>query len=425
MKIAIIHYHLHPGGVTRIIASQVSGLSRRAENAEIKILCGDSHTEYIFSNVQVIQDNCLLYDETDDILFGLEAKTERMKNFIIHHAKNFVLHCHNPNLGKNPVLTLAVYQLAKQGFKIVNHCHDFAEDRPGNMERLNRAFDHAGLTSSEVLYPDLPGYHYVVLNSCDYDRVLKNGISPLRIHLLPNPVSINSRRNSKRRADIIARLGLQNNKKIITYPVRAIRRKNIGEFILMAVIFKDTCQFNITQAPKNPVEIPLYLQWKRFCEENRIDVKFETGVAVNHEDLIGISDFCITTSIREGFGMVYLEPWLAGTPVTGRNLPCITDDLWKYGLEFPPLYNHIQVKTSTGNCDYRELETAEQENLILRLLGSTHEIEILLSLNPFLNTLFNDVEPEMIRKNRKLIRKYFSVDNYGKRLFALYKSVSR
>jgi glycosyltransferase involved in cell wall biosynthesis len=425
MKIAIIHYHLHPGGVTRIIASQVNGLCGCDENAEIKIICGDSHSESDFTNIQVIEDNCLLYDERGEITSGFDEKVERIRNLLTKHAKDFILHCHNPNLGKNPALTLAVYQLAKQGFRIVNHCHDFAEDRPENFERLNRMFVHTRLSSADVLYPDLPGYHFVVLNSCDYNRIVQKGIPPERIHLLQNPVSISRRRTPELREEIIARLGMENHKKIITYPVRAIRRKNVGEIILMAVLFKDTCQFNITQAPKNPVEIPAYLRWKLFCEENNIEVKFETGVIVNHEELIGISDFCITTSIREGFGMVYLEPWLAGTAVTGRNLPCITGDLWKYGLEFPPLYDRISVETSKGICDFMDLDTEEQEELILRLLGSSREKEIFLRSNPFLNYLFHDVDPLIIRKNRKLIRKYFSVDNYGKRLFALYKDISR
>ncbi len=167
------------------------------------------------------------------------------------------------------------------------------------------------------------------------------------------------------------------------------------------------------------------MRWKNFCEENKIQVKFETGVIVNHEDLIGISDFCITTSLREGFGMVYLEPWLAGTPVSGRNLSCITNDLRKYKLEFPRLYNRIGVKTDSGDFDFSDLETGEQENLILRLLGSSREKEIILRSNLFLNSLFNDIEPELIRKNKLIIRKHFSVTNYGKRLFALYKNFSR
>lgn len=425
MKIAILHYHLHPGGVTRIIELQVRSLSKAIENEEIMILCGSSVSESDFAEVPVIEDNCLLYDESVEVTARFTEKVAMIRSFIIQHANGFILHCHNPNLGKNPALTLAIYQLARQGFNIVNHCHDFPEDRPENMQRLNSMIEQSGLSLREVLYPDLPGYHFAVLNSCDFNRLLENGVTPARVHLLPNPVSVNADRKHEKKADIIARLDLDPGKKIITYPIRAIRRKNIGECILLAVLFEETCQFNITQAPKNPVELPAYIRWKNFCEKNKIHVKFETGVIVNHEDLIRISDFCITTSLREGFGMVYLEPWLAGTPVSGRNLPCITDDLRKYSLEFPRLYDRIEVKTDTGCYDFRDLDTRGQENLILGLLGSSREKEIILRSNLFLNSLFNDVGPELIRKNRLIIRKYFSVTNYGKRLFTLYKNVSR
>ena len=51
-------------------------------------------------------------------------------------SENAILHCHNPNLGKNPSLTLAVYKLAMEGYPIVNHCHDFPEDRPENLSLL-------------------------------------------------------------------------------------------------------------------------------------------------------------------------------------------------------------------------------------------------------------------------------------------------
>ena len=425
MKIAILHYHLHPGGVTRIIESQVRGLSEADSNTNIVILCGSRVSESDFAQVPVIEDDCLLYDESGEATARITEKAAMIRSLIIRHARGFILHCHNPNLGKNPALTLAIYQLARQGFSIVNHCHDFPEDRPENMERLNNMLVHEGLSWREVLYPDIKDYHFAVLNTCDYNRILENDVPPARVHLLQNPVSVKTGRKSDMRDDIVTRLGLDGKKKIITYPVRAIRRKNIGECILLAVLFEETCQFNITQAPKNPLELPAYMRWKNFCEENEIQVKFETGMIVNHEDLIGISDFCITTSLREGFGMVYLEPWLAGTPVSGRNLSCITDDLRKYKLEFPRLYDRIEVKTDSGNCDFRDLEAGDQENLILRLLGSSREKGIILRSNLFLNSLFNDIEPELIRKNKQIIRKHFSVTNYGKRLFALYKNFSR
>jgi glycosyltransferase involved in cell wall biosynthesis len=424
MKIAILHYHLHPGGVTRIIESQVMGLSQADPDTEMIILCGSSVSESYFAEVPIIEDSCLFYDEQEEAAKRFPVKAEQVTEFIARYAQGYILHCHNPNLGKNPALTLALYRLAKMGYKVVNHCHDFPEDRPENMKRLNYMFDQSGLSSREVLYPDLPGYHFAVLNTCDYNRILEKGVPPARIQLLQNPVSVNTGRKQAMKVDIVNQLGLDPGKRIITYPVRAIRRKNIGECVLLAVLFETSCQFNITQPPKNPAEVPAYLRWKNFCAENKIMVKFETGMAVNHEDLIRISDFCITTSIREGFGMVYLEPWLAGTPVSGRNLSCITDDLRKYSLEFPCLYDRIEVKTDTGSCDFRDLNTDDQENLILRLLGSSREKEIFLRSNLFLNSLLDDVDPELIRKNRQIIRKFFSVMNYGKRLLTLYKGVS-
>jgi hypothetical protein len=423
MKIAILHYHLHPGGVTRIIESQVRGLSKADHDAEMIILCGSSVSESDFADIPVIEDDCMLYDEAVGATTRFEEKAARIRSFIIRNAEGFILHCHNPNLGKNPALTLAIYQLARQGFCVVNHCHDFPEDRPDNMQRLKIMIDQSGFSSREVLYPDLPGYHFAVLNTCDYNRILENGVPPARVHLLQNPVSVSAGRKPNLKDDMVIRLGLDPAKKIITYPVRAIRRKNIGECVLLAVIFASSCQFNITQAPKNPAELPLYFRWKNFCEQNKIHVKFETGGIVNHEDLIGISDFCITTSIREGFGMVYLEPWLAGTPVSGRNISCITDDLRKYNLEFSRLYDRMVVKTEAGDCDFSDLETGEQEDFILRLLGSYREQEKFLRTNLFLNSLFNDVEPGLIRKNGQIIRKHFSVNNYGKRLLTLYKNV--
>jgi glycosyltransferase involved in cell wall biosynthesis len=424
MKIAILHYHLNPGGVTRVIESQVRGLSETNPDAEIVILCGSRVSESVFGKTPVLEDECLLYDESGDTITSIREKAARIRSFVVCHASGFILHCHNPNLGKNPALTLAIYQLAREGFSIVNHCHDFAEDRPENMQRLNRMLVQEGLSWREVLYPEINGYHFAVLNTCDFNRIIENGVPPGRVHLLQNPVAVSSRRKGNVKAGIVDHLGLDDNKKLVTYPVRAIRRKNIGECILLAVLFEKTCQFNITQAPKNPAELPAYLRWRNFCEENKIQVKFETGGIVNHEDLIGISDFCITTSLREGFGMVYLEPWLAGTPVAGRNLSCITDDLKKYKIEFPRLYDRINVITDSGMRDFGDLEAAEQENLILGLLKSSHEKDLIIKSNLFLNSLFNGIEPGLIRKNRLIIRKHFSVTNYGKRLFTLYKNIS-
>lgn len=429
MHIALLHYHLHPGGVTRIIGSQVQGLLETEGVQQLKVLCGNNIAHTALSGVPIEEIASLQYmqagaQETD---YGEESS--RIMTRITEHAKDFILHCHNPNLGKNPALTLAVFRLAQAGYRIINHCHDFAEDRPFNMKALQAMINHTGLQVGEVLYPDLPNYHFVALNTFDYNRILQAHIPPNRVHLIPNPVSLReyNMEDSKQdlRLKIISQLALDPDKKIITYPVRAIRRKNIGEFILLGTLFERTCQFLITQAPKNPEELPGYNRWKDFCRKHKIRIKFEAGDIVNHEELIGITDFCLTTSKREGFGMVFLEPWLAGTPVSGRDLPGITGDLRSYGLEFPGLYKHILVESRTGVCDFTELDQEGQEDCIVRIHRFTYEKVKISRLNPFLESLFTVIEPEMIRKNRQIILNQFSVANYGKRLLELYKSLPR
>ncbi len=154
---------------------------------------------------------------------------------------------------------------------------------------------------------------------------------------MPNPVKANSPKQDVTKEELknslCRRLDLDPGLKLCTYPVRAIKRKNLGEFILLAAIFTGKAHFTVTQPPRNPAEIPQYNRWKAFCLDKGIRVKFEAGEMIDYEDLIYISDFCITTSIREGFGMVYLEPWLAGTPVIGRELSCILGRFKKPGYE--------------------------------------------------------------------------------------------
>jgi glycosyltransferase involved in cell wall biosynthesis len=430
MKVAILHYHLNPGGVSRIIESQVKGLTNASVNLEIEVMCGhDGRTADLGGTIPTV-DGSLFYNNAEQP--DVDYKTEIIKiiDFIkMHLSGNTILHCHNPNLGKNPALTMAIFELAKEGFSIVNHYHDFSEDRPINHAFLERIIsDNFGMDLNEVLYPDFPRYHYIVLNPCDYNRILQQHIPAYRIHLLHNPVYIHNTvqvfDKGKLRKAICSALDLDETKKICTYPVRVIERKNLGEFLLLAALFASQANFAVTQPPKNPLEIPRYSGWKEFCRITGLKVKFEAGEVVNHEELIRVSDFCITTSIREGFGMVYLEPWLAGTPVIGRDLPCITGDLKKYGIEFPRLYKSIMVETQAGIIDFKDLELELQENYITSVHKQQAERHKLFQANPFLNTFLMDIPVEITRNNQQIINDHFTVEKYGERLLAIYNRIS-
>jgi hypothetical protein len=51
----------------------------------------------------------------------------------------------------------------------------------------------------------------------------------------------------------------------------------------------------------------------------------------------------MTTSIAEGFGLAFLESWLMGRSLAGRNLPEITSDFSEAGVDLTPLYDRLDI----------------------------------------------------------------------------------
>ncbi|HLO60606.1 MAG TPA: hypothetical protein VK179_17785 [Bacteroidales bacterium] len=426
MEVAILHYHLNPGGVTRVIEAQVKGLLTQPGKLKLSLISGTSGQNF-HEPMPVHTSDLLFYNEDDDCPEDILHKVNSVIDFLKRvTTKRTVLHCHNINLGKNPVLTLAIYELALQGYRILNHIHDFPEDRPANLSRLGQyVAAHGSESASEVLYPSLSNYHYAVLTMCDYERIALKDISPSRIHLLPNCVMPSGKEAGRAHTSGIRKtLGIDPGKILCTYPVRAIARKNIGELVLLAALFKDSCRFAITLAPLNPLEIPLYSNWKAFCESRGIPVIFEAAEKVNFNKLLASSDFCISTSIREGFGMTFLEPWQAGVPVIGRELPCVINDLKAKGLIFPRLYPAVLVSVGNEPVDFGHLSAGNQELIVQGIMGNTAARQQIVTDNPFLENFFDPVSPEIIENNRSVIQQHFSADQYGRELFRIYREVS-
>jgi hypothetical protein len=77
----------------------------------------------------------------------------------------------------------------------------------------------------------------------------------------------------------------------------------------------------------------------------RLPVSFEVGLDRRE----GISQGrpavsgMITTSLKEGFGMVFLEAYASGFPLFGRDLPSVTRDLQDQGMTFSGLYPRLGV----------------------------------------------------------------------------------
>ena len=426
MKIAILHYHLNPGGVTRIIEMQLEALMLQPDISEIIVLSGapDSSIK-IPKNVKFICNpdlnyiNCTeLTPEDSNVIY------QRILKFLNKElTADTIIHAHNLNLGKNPILTAVLSQMLRNSYKIVNHIHDFAEDRPANMEALELTLEkHFGHSLEKILYPVDLNCRYAVLNS-EYVQRLKDFEVPTElVCLLPNPVKVNlvlAHHQEKAQKQVQQTLQLNPDLPNYVYPVRGIRRKNLGELILLAALFRDKANWITTLPPLNPVEKIEYYKWKDFCREQEIPVIFEAGERCGFAEIMAAADRSVTTSIREGFGMVFLESWFFGLPVVGRDLP-VTKDFRNAGVKFEGLYQRLE---SYAGKDFGDLPQEAQMAYILKLEGSEHARHKFLSANPDLTEIFKNFSAEMISANRELIQKHYSVENYGKELLNIYKQL--
>ena len=430
MKIAILHYHLKPGGVTRIIEMQLAALTARKEITGIQVFSGSPDSSIkIPPNVEFIYNPCLNYLNCMELgAKEIDIEYNRLIEFLMDSVSaDTIIHAHNMNLGKNPILTAALNTLLKTGRRLVNHIHDFAEDRPANINALTHLIEeHFGRSLRDMLYPVRENCHYAVLNSFYVKRLTRLLIPKNRISLLPNPVAV-----EKLIADDKVRKAKEKVQKLLAvnsalpnyvYPVRGIRRKNLGEFILLAALFSDRANWITTLPPQNPVEQVEYDKWKEFCAKERIPLIFEAGQICTFKEVMAAADRCVTTSRREGFGMVFLESWLFGVPTVGRDLP-VSKDFRKAGVKFAGLYQHLTLNNNEHQgTDFSRLGQEHQMAQIREFLHNPDSARAFISENPQLKKLFKNFSPEFIAANRELIQKQYSVESYGKELLDIYKT---
>ena len=95
--------------------------------------------------------------------------------------------------------------------------------------------------------------------------------------------------------------------------MRGIRRKNLGEALLWSELLRDEIVVGITLEPINPAEAKSYERWNSLARE--LNSPIRSGVVdagrIRFFEALAAADFILTTSVAEGFGMVFLKSWLA------------------------------------------------------------------------------------------------------------------
>jgi FMN phosphatase YigB (HAD superfamily) len=432
MRLAIVHHHLNRGGVTSVIVNHLHSLAtlpdeRRPER--VVVLYDGQHDGWPADlpdafPIELVVEPALAYDPA-----GAKADPAALAQTLSDRlaacglaASDTLLHTHNHSLGKNASLPGALRQLADQGWRMLLQIHDFAEDnRPDNYRHLQDAIGKPDADSlGAVLYPQGPGVHYATLTERDADILRTAGVGDERLHVLPNPAADFGEMPSQEEARerVFGALGLPPAARLVVYPVRGIRRKNLGEMLLLSALAPEGTYFAVTLRPKNPVEAASFDRWRRLAESLGLPCRFdigspreEGGYGCDFKDALAAADAVLTTSVAEGFGMVFLEAWLAGKPLIGRDLPEITREFKAAGMRFRSLWTEFRAAACLES-DFAQLTPAEQARVIRETRRPTVE------LNFGIDTARAD-----IAANAEIVRDIYSVTRLGTRLDDVYQTV--
>jgi len=329
--VAIVHYHLRRGGVTRVIESASARL--QAMGVPHVVLSGEAYTGGAPLPVRVIEG--LGYGGNSSSSASVElAEAMRATAMEALGTRVPLWHVHNHSLGKNAAVAECVATLARDGDPLLLQIHDFAEDgRPEN---------YGNIPDPSRLYPLASRVHYAFLNSRDRELMLAAGLPAGRCHFLPNPVDL----PAPAQCGVAEAQG-----PVVLYPVRGIRRKNLGEIFLLAAMAPAGTRFAVTLGAENPHWQPVHDAWKRFGAESGLPVALEAvgrhaaapGAGTSFQDWLTHATHLVTTSVAEGFGLAFLEPIGLGKPLFGRDLPEITRDFRATGIRPGRLYRRLLV----------------------------------------------------------------------------------
>jgi len=337
MHVAIIHYHLRPGGVTRVIEETTAAL------AGLGVKC------------------VVLADDVPGLGYGEDAGATqlaarlRAAASIALGARPDAWIFHNPTLGKNRDIPGVIEQFAHEGEAVLLHIHDLAED--------GRDMNFVNIPDSAHLHLTAPRIHHAFINRRDMERFVASGLPPERAHMLHNPVAVESWSGNPARDSSEAPL--------VFYPVRGIRRKNLGELCLLAALAPAGTRFAISRAPENPAEIPTHDYWRHFATAHELPVWFDVtdrlaplpGLSADFQTWRITASHWISTSVAEGFGQTFAEAAACRKPLIARDLVTGFAPVDRRGC-------YREIRVAGAAMDFSALAEPTQAEVIRRALAT-------------------------------------------------------
>lgn len=366
--LVVVHYHLRPGGVRRVIETALPEIVRAGAVSRVTLWVGEGGEEAWVEGVRGALGGVRL-DVVVDLACGYwnEMASGGQRPPLPGIGNECVVWGHNVGLGRNFRLARELVALAARGVRVVSHHHDFwFENRWGRWEEM-RAAGAGGLAEvGRVLFS--PALRHAVINERDA-RGFDGAV------LLTNPV-----RFSRRDAEAQSRTGkvwlrelVGDDGAVWVAATRLLRRKNLAEAILIHRWLRPDGWLVTTGGVSSAAEADYARALQRAARDGEWRVRFSVladGGGPEVEELVAGCEAVVMTSVQEGFGLTVLEAAAAGKPLVARRLPNVTLDLEARGFEFPQSYDEVWI--AAGLVDL-EAEARRQAEIFARWLDGLPE----------------------------------------------------
>jgi glycosyltransferase involved in cell wall biosynthesis len=369
VKLIIVHYHLRPGGIRRIIELATPHLGRLAGVDSIVLACGEAadrrwNEAFIRAarpmSVEFFVEPAFNYVSEQRLPPARvrAAVTDALRRLLQgSSAGNCAVWAHNLGIARNLVLTHELARACEQrGIPLIAHHHDWwFDNRWLRWPEMRRAGVRNLTTAAQAIFPATKTIRHVAINRADATALQRH--FPNRAGWLPNlterAVPPAPQRVRQARQWLQTRLGGKATP-IWILPCRLLRRKNVAEALLLARWLRPGAWLVTTGGVSSKDEQAYYQKLSATAHQHHWRLRL--GVLAGDEtrkpsvaELMAASECVMLTSIQEGFGLPYLEAAAAGRPLIARSLPNIAPDMAEFGFRFPQSYDEISVHTGLFN----------------------------------------------------------------------------
>ncbi len=360
IDLAVVHYHLLPGGVTSVIRDGLRAIIEHRPGLlrSVRLVVGrPDGVEGLRSTLQAAAAAAgadTVVQATVDPLLDYGARGSANADdwsLAAVSGPDSVWWIHNHHVGKNIPFTRALLRsVARRDERILLQIHDFPEC--GRIDAYLRIRDALGT----ALYPFGPRLHYAVINRRDHAALAAAGIPQGCLHLLWNPVAPSP---AEPGGEPVRPL-MPGGERLWLYPVRIRRRKNVLEAGLLARMAGRTT-VGVTLPASSAAEAVYHRQADALFRDGTLPGRIGFGGRPRFRDrslgaLAAGADAVVSSSIEEGFGYQFLHARQWGLPLIARDIDAI--DGFRDLLHSPSTVLYDQIR-----CP---LTRAEREHLASR-----------------------------------------------------------